>query len=65
MDVVPVADQSEDQQRERDQQQTRGFRRVDRMPALPEIRSLLLGGWHANVRREHEDIVAAECGVGY
>ncbi len=58
MDAVPVADQGEDQQRERDQEQPRGFRCVDRMAALPEIRSLLLGGRDANVMRGHTNIVA-------
>ena len=58
MNVVPVADQSEDQQNERDQQQPCRLRRVDRVPALPVLIRLLLGGRYANVMRRHTDIVA-------
>jgi hypothetical protein len=53
MNVVPVSNQSEDEQHKRDQQQTRGFRRVNRMPVVLVLRVVLC-------RRGHAVIVALE-----
>ena len=51
MNVVPVANQSEDQQHKCDQQQTGGFRRVDRVAVMLVI--VLRSGCPG-----HADIVA-------
>lgn len=52
MDVVPVANEREDQQKKRDQQQAGSFRRVDRV-ALVLVRGVTVGLWG-----RHADIVA-------
>lgn len=52
MDVVPVAKQSEKQQQERDQQQARGLRRVNRV-AMVLMRVIVFGSLS-----RHADIVA-------
>lgn len=54
MDLVPVADEREDQQHESDQQQARGFRGINRVPMML-VRSILFG-----LGGEHEDIVALQ-----
>jgi hypothetical protein len=56
MDVVPVADQRQDQKQERDKHQSRGFGGVDRAAAL--FVGIALG--HG---RRHRGIVALGLGV--
>ena len=59
MDVVPVADQSENQQQKRYKKQTGSFRRVDRVTVmLGRGVSLGLGRRHADLGRGHANIVA-------
>ena len=50
MNVVPVADQSENQKHQSDQQQPSGFRRVDCVAMM-----LVIVGWSGS---RHADIVA-------
>jgi hypothetical protein len=52
VDVVPVANEREYQQKKRDQQQASRFRRVDRV-ALALVRGVTVGLWG-----RHADIVA-------
>jgi hypothetical protein len=58
MDLMPVANQSQDQQHHGNKEQPRGLRGIHSMPLVP-ARYLLLG-----LCREHADIVAPDWGLG-
>ncbi len=48
VDVVPVSNQGEQQQHERDQQQPGSLRRVDRVPAMLVL-VMRSGFWHTHI----------------
>jgi hypothetical protein len=50
MNLVPVADEREHQEKKRDQQQPRGFRRIHRLPVMLLLRMIvLIWGGHAAI----------------
>lgn len=58
MNGMPVPDQSEDQQKKGDQQQTGGFGGIHRMPRM------LVRRIFSRIRLEHDGIVAPRMGLG-
>jgi hypothetical protein len=49
MNVVPVTNKGENQQHKCDQQQARGFRRINRMPVVLVLGVVLCGRGHAAI----------------